>query len=204
MEIFFIVFLIIIIVEILFFLLLLSTIEIEIKDCDFSHVDKTIDKFKIVKMKIFIKIKLLRKILLFSFVADEKYIDILKFKIQHNYSDKLESNLFTIIKKAKFLIEKYGGYTSRILKLKVRKIDIFSAIGMSNDMYTIFLLPLLSTYLAFKMRDIIAKYNVEEYTYEIIPRYIKQVYFKIVLNLIIEIKVVDLLRFMIYIKRIKK
>ncbi len=204
MEVFFVIFLIIIIVEILFFLLLLSTIEIEIKDCDFSHIDKTIDKFKIVKMKVSIKIKLLRKILLFSFMVDEKYIDVLKFKIQHNYSDKLESNIIALIKKAKFLTEKYDEYARKILKPKVRKIDIYSAIGMFNDMYTIFLLPLLSTYLAFKLRDIINKYNVEEYTYEIIPRYIKRVYFKIILNLIVEIKAIDLLRFIIAIKRIKK
>lgn len=204
MEVFFIVFLIIIIVEILFFLLLLSTIEIEIKDCNFSHIDKTLDKFKIVKMKVFIKIRLLRKILLFSFAVDEKSIDLLKFKIQHNYSNKLESNIITIIKKIRSLIDKYEDYASRILKPTVRKIDLYSAIGMSNDMHTIFLLPLLSTFFAFKMRDILNKYNVEDYTYEIIPRYIKRVYFKIILNLNVEIKVVDLLRFIIAIKRIKK
>ena len=62
MDTFFIVFLIIIIIEFFVFILLLSSIEIVIKDCDFSHIDKTVDKFKIVKMKVHISVKILRKI----------------------------------------------------------------------------------------------------------------------------------------------
>ena len=204
MDTFFIVFLIIIIIEFFVFILLLSSIEIVIKDCDFSHIDKTVDKFKIVKMKVHISVKILRKILLFRITFDEKYFDILKIKIKHNYTDKLEYDMFTFIRKTKDLAIKYDKYASDVLKPNIKMLDIYSAIGMSDDMLTIFLIPLFSTYLSLKIRGIINKYNVGKYKYEIIPRYIKRMYFKIILNLNVEIKIFDLLRFITCVKKNKK
>lgn len=204
MKIVFAIIFILIIIEFIFFILTVSTLTLTIKDCDFSYSEKTIDKFKINKINCKIKINAFGKFNYFSFSFNERYINIMKIKLRHKLIDNLETSIFKILRKIKNLVTTYEKSTIKILKPKVKTLDVYSAIGMPEDMYTYFVLPLFSIFVAFKFREYIDKYKIESCKYEVIPRYIKKLYFKLILNTEIEVKFVDLIRFICYVKRTKK
>ena len=204
MKIVFAVIFILIIIEFVFFILTVSTITLSIKDCDFSYSEKTLDKFKIRKINCKIRVNAFGKFNYFGFNFNERYISIMKIKLKHKIIDNFEISIFKILRKIKNLVTAYEKITIKILKPKVKSLDVYSAIGMPEDMYTYFVLPLFSIFITFKLREYIDKYKIESCKYEVIPRYIKRLYFKLILNTEIEVKLVDLIRFICYVKRTKK
>lgn len=204
MKIVFAVIFILIIIEFVFFILTVSTITLSIKDCDFSYSEKTLDKFKIRKINCKIRVNAFGKFNYFGFNFNERYISIMKIKLKHKIIDNFEISIFKILRKIKNLVTAYEKITIKILKPKVKTLDVYSAIGMPEDMYTYFVLPLFSIFITFKLREYIDKYKIESCKYEVIPRYIKRLYFKLILNTEIEVKLVDLIRFICYVKRTKK
>lgn len=200
MKIFLLVFLIIIILELVVFVLLASNIEIDIINCDLSYTENSLDQFKLKKINLTIKISFLGKFLIFACFIDENNINFWKLKFKHKFSGNLETDILTGINKMRDLVNRYEKYSVEYLKPSLDELDIYAAIGMPEHMMTVFALPIFACYLSFKFREYINKYNVSKYNYEVIPRYLNKMYFKMILNVKIKIKFLNLIKFLFMIK----
>lgn len=200
MEIFLLIFFLIIVIEFIVFIIMLSDIEIEARNCDLSYVEKTLDNFKFKRIDLMIKLSFLGKYLIFACLIDENNINFWKLKFKHRFSGNLERDFFTGINNVRVLTKKYEKICINVLKPKIENIDMYSALGMPEHMMTIYALPIFSCYLSFKFRDFINKYNVEKIDFEVIPRYLNKLYFKMIFSFKIKIKLANLIKFLIIVK----
>ena len=203
MEIFLLIFFLIIIIEFILFIFVLSEIELDISNSDLSYVEKSLNKLNFKKFNLAIKISFLGKFLIFACFIDENNINFWKLKFKHRFSGKLEGDILKGIAKIKRLTDKYEKNCINYLKPKIDNLDIYAAIGMPEHMMTVTALPVISTYLSFKLRDYINKYKIEKCNYEVIPRYLNKLYFKAILNCNIKVRIVNLFIFL-FVSKVKK
>lgn len=79
------------------------------------------------------------------------------------------------------------------LKINIKQFDFYLALGTENVIVTSILILLISTFLPFVLTKTIKKYENNKFKYKIIPIYKNENIFKMVLNCIINVKMVHII-----------
>lgn len=191
----------IIFLEIILIILLISDLEVVIKACEFSFDKDDKELFALRKLDVDIKIMILSKMLFLNINIDDENIKAWKITKKHK---EIEKNVFRIINNFNEFNEKHGDKIRKILKPQIKNIDVCIAVGMPDNLGIYYIVPVLSTIISMKIRRALDKYSVKKYSFDIIPRYVNRVIFKVIINMKFKIKISDFIFFILKLKSVKK
>lgn len=182
---------IVVIITFILFLIISSTLRVEIKNLQITNYpEKFLSSYSIV-----LGLYFWDTICIFSYTLDNK-------KLKKIY-DKEKSKVAELEKMKEYL-KPYSKTWEKIKKLdiKVRKLKLTAKIGTEDAVLTSFLVAILASLISIFLPNIAINQKEENYQYDILPLYNKNVY-DLQLNCIIQMKMVHII-YVIYIFLKKK
>ena len=169
-------------------IILLSTIKIVVKDLIISNQNKG----KIIKnYEIHFKLYFLNKIKILNIKVDETLINKLNLK------EKIDKMDFSKVKKdipdkkeLKILFKK--------LDFELSNLDLKIELGIDDVILTSAIVALISALIGIGLSKVVKKYDSKNYRYIINPLYINKNIIKVIMNCIIQVKMVHII-YIIYI-----
>ena len=196
---------IIIFFQIIIFGLIFSTITLEVDKCKFSYNEIEVNKFKFKELEISIKLYLFKFIKILSIKIFKDYLTIFGIKIRFDLINKIkffEENYKKIYWDFKEIFKNRKYLNLKLINPRLKVFKFYLDFGISSQMITTFLVPVLSTVLSFILRNSISNYNINNYSYKITPKYVNKNFLRLNFQTKLNFNTINLIIFYLNIKNV--
>lgn len=198
---------IIIFFEIIVLGIIFSKISIQICKLDMLYDEINIPKLKINELEIVVIFYIFKYIKIFSIKIYKDYLKIFNIKIKFDFLKELklvEENYKTVYSDMKILFKNREKVNLKLLKPNLYSFKLDLELGTFSQMFTTFIIPTISTYLAITLKKIVKDINSKKYSFQIFPKYFSRNILKINLNSKISFSTIKLMLFFFNLKQIIK